>query len=137
MTSDSADDICLKKEGALCVILIAKDAQSKDSTVADQLYATGQNFASKISRGINFYFMWLDASIEPGFAGMFGVSQDDLPKVVILNPGKRKRYLTHSGAINESDISATLDKILGGDAKFTNIKGNELAKLESKYPETK
>lgn len=28
MTSDSADDICLKKEGALCVIYIAKDAAS-------------------------------------------------------------------------------------------------------------
>jgi hypothetical protein len=26
VTSDSADDICLKKEGALCVIYIAKDA---------------------------------------------------------------------------------------------------------------
>ena len=27
MTSDSADDICLKKEGALCVIYVAKDEQ--------------------------------------------------------------------------------------------------------------
>jgi hypothetical protein len=26
VTSDSADDICLKKEGALCVIYVAKDA---------------------------------------------------------------------------------------------------------------
>ncbi len=81
--------------------------------------------------------MWVDASVEPEFAGMFGVPPADLPKVVILNPGKRKRYLVHDKNINESDISATLDKILGGDAKFTNIKGNTLAPLVSKYPENK
>lgn len=66
---------------------------------------------------------------------MFNVATDDMPKVIILNPGKRKRFLLHSGAINENDISATLDKILGGDAKFTNIKGNALEPLVSKYPE--
>lgn len=81
--------------------------------------------------------MWLDASQEPKFSEMFGIPADDLPKVVILNPGKRKRFLLHSGSINENDISATLDKILGGDAKFTNIKGNSLEALVSKYPETK
>lgn len=79
--------------------------------------------------------MWLDASAEPKFAEMFGT--DNLPKVAILNPGKRKRFLLHTGSINESDISATLDKILGGDAKFTNIKGNALEALVSKYPDTK
>jgi hypothetical protein len=81
--------------------------------------------------------MWLDASGEPGFSGMFGLQAEDLPKVVILNPGKRKRFLVHDKTINENDISATLDKILGGDAKFTNIKGNELSTLVSKYPESK
>lgn len=65
---------------------------------------------------------------------MFGVKEADLPKVVILNPGKRKRFLLHSGSINEADISKSLDKILGGDAKFTNIKGNALVNLVSKYP---
>jgi len=79
--------------------------------------------------------MWLDVSVETGFGSMFGLQGEDLPKVVILNPGKRKRYLVHEKQINESDISATLDKILGGDAKFTNIKGNELVALVSKYPE--
>ena len=134
---DSADDICLKKEGALCVIYVVKSAAEKNSEVAEQLYQTGQSFASKISRGISFYFMWLDATQEQKFAGMFGIAENDLPKVVILNPGKRKRYLVHNGDTSESSISATLDKILGGDAKFTNIKGNSLESLVSKYPETK
>lgn len=81
--------------------------------------------------------MWLDASVETGFSGMFGLAESDLPNVVILNPGKRKRYLLHGSNINESAISSTLDKILGGDAKFTNIKGNALEPLVSKYPEQK
>ncbi len=136
VTSDSADDICLKKEGALCVIYVAKDAASAKSNEAqlNELYATGQKFASKISRGINFYFMWLDSSAENKFYQMFEIKESDLPKVVILNPGKRKRFLIHDKNINENDISATLDRILGGDAKFINIKGNALAPLVSKYP---
>jgi hypothetical protein len=78
--------------------------------------------------------MWLDASAEEGFFKMFDLKTDNLPKVVILNPGKRKRYMIHEKGINESDISSTLDRILGGDAKFINIKGNTLANLVSKYP---
>lgn len=78
--------------------------------------------------------MWLDASAETGFANMFDLKSDDLPKLVVLNPGKRKRYLVHDKSMNEGDVSKTLDKILGGDAKFINIKGNALANLVSKYP---
>ncbi len=78
--------------------------------------------------------MWLDSSAETQFFQMFDIKQADLPKVVILNPGKRKRYLVHEKNINENDISSTLDRILGGDAKFINIKGNTLAPLVSKYP---
>lgn len=80
--------------------------------------------------------MWLDATAENEFFKMFDLKDGDLPKVVILNPGKRKRFLIHDKNINESDISATLDRILGGDAKFINIKGNLLAPLVSKYPES-
>lgn len=58
-----------------------------------------------------------------------------MPKVVILNPGKRKRFLVHEKDINESEISATLDRILGGDAKFTNVKANQLPELVTKYPQ--
>jgi hypothetical protein len=77
--------------------------------------------------------MWLDASVDSNFSNVFGVI-DSLPSVVILNPGKRKRFLLHASEINESNIEKTLDKILGGDAKFTNIKGNGLPELVSKYP---
>jgi len=37
---------------------------------------------------------------EPAFAETFGLSEPDYPKVVIMNPGKRKRFLVHDGEIN-------------------------------------
>ena len=43
--------------------------------------------------------MWLNQATEPEFAGIFGL-EDDLPKVVIMNPGKRKRFLVHEGDIS-------------------------------------
>jgi hypothetical protein len=52
-----------------------------------------------------------------------------------MNPGKRKRFLIHEGAITGEGIEKTLDKILGGDARFKNIKGNKLPALVSAYPQ--
>lgn len=40
---------------------------------------------------------------------------------MILNPGKRKRYTTHEGAIHKDTISQTLDTIFGGDARFNRV----------------
>jgi len=50
----------------------------------------------KLKRGLKFSFMWLDAQIELEWLKTFGITSEDLPKVVILNPGKRKRYLKHT-----------------------------------------
>ena len=55
------------------------------------------------------------------------------PRLVILNPGKRKRFLIHNGEISEASIESTLDKILAGDAKFKAVKGNKLPELVSAY----
>ena len=97
------------------------------------LDSVGQGFASKISRGIQFHFSFLDESAEPEFTKTFGL--ENYPALVILNPGKRKRFLLHEGEITEANIEKTLDTILGGDARFKNIKGNALPELVSDYPE--
>ena len=98
----------------------------------DRLNNVGQTFSSKISRGISFYFSWIDASTEPEFTSTFEL-EGSTPHVVVLNPGKRKRFLVHEGDLSEAAIALTLDKILGGDAKFKNIKGNTLAPLVSDH----
>lgn len=129
MNKDSGNDICLKKDGALCIILLVKDKASLDQKMLDEMNAVGQNFASKISRGISFYFMWLDTTAEKDFAATFNLDTSSEPKLIILNPGKRKRFLLHEGVITESAIEKTLDKILGGDARFKAIKGNKMPEL--------
>lgn len=78
--------------------------------------------------------MWIDQSKEPQFTSIFNLDSN-LPKLVILNPGKRKRFMLHEGEINEKSIESTLDKILGGDARFKAIKGQKLPELVSEYEE--
>lgn len=58
------------------MIMVVK---SKDSLDADQLAAiqsVGEGFASKISRGISFYFSWLDATADKSFADTFNLSKE-------------------------------------------------------------
>ena len=60
--------------------------------------------------------MWLDATAEADFASLFDIQE--YPQIVILNPGKRKRFTMHEGEISGSGVEKSLDKILGGDARF-------------------
>lgn len=92
-----------------------------------------QRFTSKISRGIQFIHSWLSAADEPEFAKVF--AQEDLPKIVMLNPGKRKRFLVHEGDLTADGIETTFNKVLGGDARFKNIKGNKLPDLVTEFQE--
>jgi len=67
--------------------------------------------------------MRLDVSQEPEFASIFNFEEGEIPGVVILNPGKKKRYMKSEYALNQEGMTAALDKILGGDARFKMVKG--------------
>lgn len=134
LASDSANDICLKRDGTLCVIYVAPNMDK--SAEVDEIFRKVQaNFQSKIERGISFNFMRLHTEHEPALAELFkGDNASNEPFVVVMNPGKRKKFLRHEGsALDAEAISGTLDKILGGDARFKAVKGNELPELMSKY----
>lgn len=47
--------------------------------------------------------MWLDISTEAAWKEAFEVS--GYPSIVILNPGKRKRYVVHEGEMNLASLS--------------------------------
>ena len=133
MTKDSGNDICLKKDGTLCVVYVIKDSADSSEAVIEALDQVKSAFMSKIERGISFSFVRLDASREPQFASLFTDNSSSLPMIAVVNPGKRKRYLKHEGGFSVSEITNTLDKILGGDAKFKAIKDIELPSLVSNY----
>jgi len=133
LTKDSGNDVCLKKDGTLCVVYVLPNAADSSNVVMDALDQVKSSFMSKIERGITFSFVRLDVSREPQFASMLTDNTSSLPMIAVLNPGKRKRYLKHEGGLSVAEITSTLDKILGGDAKFKAIKDNELKPLVSSY----
>jgi hypothetical protein len=84
----SAKDICLGTEGTLCVIYISSAAP--ETSLKNTFEALNAKYDRKIERGTKYKFMWLNASIEKAWAKVFGYNNVD--KVVVLNPGKRKRF---------------------------------------------
>lgn len=66
--------------------------------------------------------MWLDVNNEAPWKAVFDVST--YPTVVVLNPGKRKRYVVHEGDLSLESLKSTMEKINGGDARFKAIKGD-------------
>lgn len=99
LTAESGNDVCLKKDGTLCVILLNKDGNIDQSHI-DIFDSVSQDFVSKISRGITFNFSWLDSAANSDFASIFEQPSENLPRVIVLNPGKRKRFLLHEGDIS-------------------------------------
>lgn len=53
--------------------------------------------------------MWLDAEIEKEYASAFGYEGENI--VVILNPGKRKRFVKHEGDFDFDNLKSTMEKI--------------------------
>lgn len=117
MHHKSSKDICLGTDGTLCVILIT--ANPPEQSLKNTFEALNAKYDRKIERGTKYKFMWLNASVEKGWAKVF--NYDSADKVVILNPGKRKRFTSHEGPINKDEISMTLETIIGGNARFTRI----------------
>lgn len=128
LTDKSHQDICFKGDG-LCVVYL-KDGAATQQEI-DFLVELSKKFTSQISgRGTRLKFMWMNLAIEKNFRELFQPAQ--LPSAVVINPHKRLRYtkLDH-GEDNEIEgnsnaIAQLLDKVLGGDARFTPIKGQKL-----------
>merc|ERR1711972_667204 len=80
--------------------------------------------------GARMKFMWIDLNVETEFKTLFDPAM--LPSAVVFNPHKRLRFtkLDH-GEENEvkgdeSGLSNLVDKVLGGDARFTPVPGQKL-----------
>ena len=103
--SKSANDICLKVEGGICVIIFSKG--KPDKIYIDAMKDAYKSFEKKLSRGLSFKFMWIDSSIEAEWAKLFEID-DNLPQIIVLNPGKRKRFMVHEEGITSDGVSISL-----------------------------
>ena len=133
LSVQSGNDICLVKDGVHCVIYVIPDAASSDPKVVETLESVKEKFTSKIERGIVFNFMRLDVSAEPDFASVFNFEEGEIPGLVVLNPGKKKRYMKSEYPLTKQGITDTLDKIIGGDARFKMVKGQKMGTLTKEH----
>ncbi|SCP04379.1 conserved Plasmodium protein, unknown function [Plasmodium ovale] len=126
-TKLSYGDICFKKaDKGLCLIYL-KEGDKLEKFEVDMLLSLKEKFKPHIDgRGINFRFMWMDISTETNFRTLFELKK--YPSVVIFNPYKRIRYakLNDELVATKENIEKLLEKISGGDAKFTMLKGQTL-----------
>merc|ERR1711998_740030 len=136
LTSKSSNSICFKGEG-LCVIYLKDGAVTPAET--DMLTGLSKKFTSQLSdRGAKMKFMWLNLELEAAFKDLFKPSQ--LPSAVVFNPHKRLRFtkLDHGeeGEVkgDENGISNLVDKVLGGDARFTPVPGQKLPSWATRDP---
>lgn len=119
----------------MCVIYVVPTAAQSDANIIEALQNVQDAFTSKIERGITFSFMRLDVSLEPDFAAVFNLEEGEVPGLVVMNPGKKKRFLKGEYGLSQDGVTQTLDKILGGDARFKIIKGNKLPELTQEHPQ--
>jgi hypothetical protein len=128
LTAKSHQDVCFKGEG-LCVIYL-KDGECSPKEI-DMLTGLSKKFTSQLSdRGAKMKWMWMNLAVESEFKTLFEPAV--MPSAVVFNPHKRLRFtkLDH-GEDNEvkgdaQSITTLLDKVLGGDARFTMVKGQKL-----------
>ncbi|KJP86825.1 hypothetical protein AK88_03532 [Plasmodium fragile] len=126
-TKMSHGDICFKKaDKGLCLIYL-KEGDKLEKTEIDMLLSLKEKFKPHIDgRGINFRYMWMDIATETNFRTLFEVK--NYPSAVVFNPYKRIRYaqLNEDLVATKENVEKLLEKISGGDAKFTMLKGQTL-----------
>jgi len=128
LTGKSQGDICFKGEG-LCVIYLKDGEVTAKET--DMLTGLSKSFTSQLGdRGAKMKWMWLNMNLEPAYKELFQAPK--LPSTIVFNPHKRLRFTTmdhgedNDKTADEQSIKNLMEKVLGGDARFTMVKGQKL-----------
>jgi len=124
---ESANDICFKVDGTICVILLNKEKPQDDLV---ELFNTLQNHLSpKIDRGIKYRFGWINTNTQKTFMDSIGQPEGTGPNMIIVNPGSRKRFYVLEGGITFDNMKNTFDKLAGGEIRFKNFNKNAIPEL--------
>lgn len=127
LTKLSYGDICFKKaDKGLCLIYL-KEGDKLEKEEINMLISLKEKFKPHIDgRGVQFRFMWIDIQVEKNFRNLFELQK--YPSVVVFNPYKRIRFAKLSSDLiaTQENIEKLLEKIAGGDAKFTMLKDQKL-----------
>jgi len=128
LTGKSSNDICIKGEGLCVIYLKAGELSSKET---EMLTTLSKKFTSALSdRGAKMKWMWMNTDIEVAYKELF--EPDQMPSAVVFNPHKRLRFnkMDHGEdsevKADEAGLTALMEKVLGGDARFKMVPGQKM-----------
>eukprot|EP01067_Filipodium_phascolosomae_P008836 Filipodium_phascolosomae@DN775_c0_g1_i1.p1 len=120
VTKASHKDVCFKGDRGLCMIYLKEGelAPSEEKMLEEM----SKKYSVKTDRAPAMQWLWMNLSRETGFKDLFRLTK--LPSLVVVNPRKRIRYVAIDAeeTANPDSIKKLVDKIMGGDARFTNVK---------------
>jgi len=129
LTKESSNEVCFRVDGIICVILVNKEKPSEE--LINQFVSLQNWLSPKIDRGgIKYRFGWISSTTQTQFAKSVDLAAGAGPHLLLVNPGKRKRYYVLEGELKEDNMRAAFDKLASGDIKFKLFKGNEIPDLE-------
>jgi len=124
---ETANEICFKVDGTLCVILVNKEKPTDELV---NLFNAVQNYlAPKIDRGIKYRFGWVNSSTQGKFVESLGLTPADGPKMVLINPGSRKRFFLMENDLIEENMRNVFERLAGGELRFKNFDKNTIPDL--------
>jgi len=128
ITKESGNDICFKVDGTVCVILINKEKPS--DPMIDTFNALQNHLSPKIDRGIKFKFGWINSTTQNAFISSIELQLGDGPKMILVNPGSRKRFYVMEGELIDENMKSVFEKLAGGELRFKNFAKNTIPDLE-------
>jgi hypothetical protein len=128
LTKDTANEICFKVDGIVCVILIFNEKPNED--IINIFSALQNHLAPKIDRGIKYRFGWINSNSHNQFIDGIGLEKGDNLKMILVNPGSRKRYYIMDKELNEENMKNVFDRLVGGELRFKNFIKNIIPELD-------
>jgi len=83
----------------------------------------------KINRGIKYKFGWINSTAQNEFMKATDLENETAPRMMLINPGKRKRYFILENKMAEDVMKDIFERLASGDLKFKNFKGNTIPEL--------
>merc|ERR1711871_33550 len=118
LTHENINSVCFGHKHPMCVLgLLGAEQNPYKSVISD---------VAKKFRNDPFSFVYADVSRQTDFLAGFGLTAAQLPAVVLVKLGKRKRYAVLS-SFDVAGISKSLDDALGGGMQFKKL--SELPEL--------
>ena len=122
----SANDICLGTQKTLCVVIFNKEKPGDE--VIKAVKEVRREYQNNLGgRGFEYSFMWINSDTQTEWVEKFEITTT--PSFVILNPGRRKRYIKEDTKLTYDTMFNQMEKISGGDARFKPLRPNETPQL--------